>query len=471
MKLNHYLAIDLGATSGRATIATFDGIKVTMQELSRFENPMIPIAGDLHWDIAGLYHQIIKALKLAKEQGIEPQSIGIDTWGCDVAYFDKEGKLLSLPYCYRGNHTDGAMELLFTRMPAKEVYQLTGIQFMPFNTLFQLDALRRRRVHAVMEADKILFMPDALNYMLTGRATTEYTVATTGQIVNPATQQLEEQVLDVIGINKAQFGDFITPGTIIGELTAQLKQQTGQHSIKVISVAGHDTASAVAAVPIQNEAAYLSCGTWSLMGIKSDNPIITEQSFTENFTNEGGIDGTTRFLKNICGMWIFERCRAEFTDAPKDVAQLVASAKTVSSQFTTLINPDDSCFANPPSMITAIDDYCQRTGQQKPSTPAEYCNTIFRSLAKRYKEVFDLLEQFAGRRLEYLYVIGGGAQNALLMQLTADAIERPVVAGASESTTLGNVLMQLRAMGEVKSCDLKRIIEASTTTTIYKPNR
>ena len=471
MKLNHYLAIDLGATSGRSTIATFDGEKVTMRELTRFENPMIPIADDLHWDLAALFNQIIKALKLAKEQGIEPKSIGIDTWGCDVAYFDKDGKLISLPYCYRGSHTEGAMEEFFKKMEAKELYDLTGIQFMPFNTAFQLDALRRKGRHAVHHADKILFIPDALNYMLTARATTEYTVATTGQIVNPTTQQLDEKVLSTIGVTKEHFGEFITPGTVLGKLTERLQQITGQKDIEVISVAGHDTAAAVAAVPVEDEAAYLSCGTWSLMGIKSNEPIITERSFAENFTNEGGIDGTTRFLKNICGMWIFERCRAEFTDAPKDIAELVASAENVAADYNTLINPDDSCFANPASMIEAIDSYCERTAQTKPTTVAEYCNTIFRSLAARYKEVFTLLEEFAGKPLEALYVIGGGAQNGLLMQWTANALGRPVIAGASESTTLGNVLMQLRATGQIASGDMKRIIEQSTTTKIYQPNK
>lgn len=471
MKQRQYLAVDLGATSGRTTLATFDGSNISLRELTRFANPMVPIAGHIHWNIVELYNQILSALALVHKQGIELDSIGIDTWGCDVAYFGAKGNLISLPYCYRGSHTEGAMEAYFERMPAAELYNRSGIQFMPFNTIFQLDAINRLGLVKVADVDKILFIPDALNYMLTGVAATEYSVATTGQIVDAQSKQLDEKVLSVAGIRKEQFGQFITPGTVLGELTEQNKHHTGITKAKVIAVAGHDTASAVAAVPVGPEAAYLSCGTWSLMGIKTESPIITEQSFAENFTNEGGVDGTIRFLKNICGLWLFERCRAEFTDAPKDVAELVALAGSVGDDFTTLINPDDPTFANPPSMIEAIDNYAERTSQRKPSTPAEYCNCIFRSLAARYREVFTLLEQFAGRRLEYLYVIGGGAQNAMLMQLTADAIGRDVVVGVAESTTMGNILMQMRALGDIEAADMQRIIAASTNTKIYKPNK
>ena len=471
MKQRQYLAVDLGATSGRTTLATFDGSNISLRELTRFANPMVPIAGHIHWNIVELYNQILSALALVHKQGIELDSIGIDTWGCDVAYFGAKGNLISLPYCYRGSHTEGAMEAYFERMPAAELYNRSGIQFMPFNTIFQLDAINRLGLVKVADVDKILFITDALNYMLTGVAATEYSVATTGQIVDAQSKQLDEKVLSVAGIRKEQFGQFITPGTVLGELTEQNKHHTGITKAKVIAVAGHDTASAVAAVPVGPEAAYLSCGTWSLMGIKTESPIITEQSFAENFTNEGGVDGTIRFLKNICGLWLFERCRAEFTDAPKDVAELVALAGSVGDDFTTLINPDDPTFANPPSMIEAIDNYAERTSQRKPSTPAEYCNCIFRSLAARYREVFTLLEQFAGRRLEYLYVIGGGAQNAMLMQLTADAIGRDVVVGVAESTTMGNILMQMRALGDIEAADMQRIIAASTNTKIYKPNK
>lgn len=470
MKMRHYMAIDLGATSGRSIIATFDGERVSMSELTRFANPMVPMAGNLYWDIVALYNEILNALKVAQRQGIEPVSIGIDTWGCDVAYFNADGTLAALPFSYRGAHTDGAMEALFERITAKELYARTGIQFMPFNTLFQLDALRRRGESCIAAAKRILFMPDALNYMLSGRAVTEYTVASTGQIIDPATKSIDADLLRIAGIDPDIFGELVCPGTIIGELTEQVQQHTAQRGVKVIAVAGHDTASAVAAVPT-DDAAYLSCGTWSLMGIKSDQPIITQSSFAENFTNEGGIDGTTRFLKNICGLWLLERCRAEFTDAPTDISELIESVKGVSPTFNTIIEPDHPSFANPVSMTKAIAEYAANTNQQIPTTAAEFCHCIFHSLARRYKEVFMLLEKLSNRELKYLYVIGGGSRNSLLMQLTADAIGKDVVTGATESTALGNILMQLRALGDIAAEDMDRIIYASTQTTIYKPNK
>ena len=362
------------------------------------------------------------------------------------------------------------MEALFERRTAKELYARTGIQFMPFNTLFQLDALRRRGESCIAAAKRILFMPDALNYMLSGRAVTEYTVASTGQIIDPATKSIDADLLRIAGIDPDIFGELVCPGTIIGELTEQVQQHTAQRGVKVIAVAGHDTASAVAAVPT-DDAAYLSCGTWSLMGIKSDQPIITQSSFAENFTNEGGIDGTTRFLKNICGLWLLERCRAEFTDAPTDISELIESVKGVSPTFNTIIEPDHPSFANPVSMTKAIAEYAANTNQQIPTTAAEFCHCIFHSLARRYKEVFMLLEKLSNRELKYLYVIGGGSRNTLLMQLTADAIGKDVVTGATESTALGNILMQLRALGDIAAEDMDRIIYASTQTTIYKPNK
>lgn len=471
MKMRHYMAIDLGATSGRSIIATFDGEKISTTELTRFANPMVPLAGNLYWDIVALYNEILKALKTARKQGIEPVSIGIDTWGCDVAYFNADGTLASLPFCYRGAHTEGAMEALFERMEAKELYRRTGIQFMPFNTIFQLDALQRRKERCTAVADKILFIPDALNYMLTGRAVTEYTVASTGQIIDPATRTIDSSIVRLAGIAPECFGELVYPGTILGLMTEQVREHTGQHNTKVIAVASHDTASAVAAVPVSTNAAYLSCGTWSLMGIKSDSPIITERSFAENFTNEGGIDGTTRFLKNICGLWLFERCRAEFTDAPTDIEELIDSVSSVPKEFNTIIDPDDNSFANPRSMIKAIEEYAIRTNQAVPTTPAQFCHCIFHSLAHRYKEVFTLLEELSGQNLDYLYVIGGGSKNRVLMQLTADAIGKEVITGATESTALGNILMQMRALGEISAEDMERVIYASSRTTIYKPNR
>ena len=438
----------------------------------RRERTIDQIAGHIHWNIVELYNQILSALALVHKQGIELDSIGIDTWGCDVAYFGAKGNLISLPYCYRGSHTEGAMEAYFERMPAAELYNRSGIQFMPFNTIFQLDAINRLGLVKVADVDKILFIPDALNYMLTGVAATEYSVATTGQIVDAQSKQLDEKVLSVAGIRKEQFGQFITPGTVLGELTEQNKQHTGITKAKVIAVAGHDTASAVAAVPAENERfAYLSSGTWSLMGIETKQPIITEESFRHNFTNEGGVDGTTRFLKNICGMWILEQCRKEWSRQGKEYSypEIVAMAQSA-EPFQCFINPDDATFANPESMLGAIESFCSRTCQQAPQSDSQIVRTIFESLALRYRQVLEILESMAPFAIDTLHIIGGGAKNALLNQYTANATGKRVVAGPSEATAIGNIMMQAVGAGVVGSvAEARKIIRNSIATEEFIP--
>jgi rhamnulokinase len=461
MEKTHFLAVDLGATSGRTVLATFDGHKIEMKELTRFRNPMIPMGGHLFWDLPSLYNEVLLGLRKAADLDIELKSIGIDTWGCDFAYFGKDGQLLGLPYCYRDSHTEGAQERFFERMPAEEVYRRTGIQFMDFNSLFQLDTIKRNGGSALQAADKVLFIPDALIYMLTGKAVCEYTVASTSQMLNPVTGDLDEDILATLGIPRERFGKLTQPGTIAGQLTPQVQEFTGLPAVDVIAVAGHDTGSAVAAVPAENEEyAYLSCGTWSLLGIETPDAIITEESFRQNFTNEGGIEGTTRFLKNICGLWIFEQCRNEFKDAPEGVAELVALCET--TDFPSLIDPDAPCFAHPASMTAAIREYCEKTGQAAPQTPAEYCRLIFRSLALRYRQVVDILKGMAPFSIKKLHVIGGGSLNRYLMQYAADALDMPVICGPVEGTALGNVLMQIKSAGKVETLPQMRAISAAS---------
>ena len=431
MEISNYLAVDLGATSGRTVLASFDGQKVKMTELTRFSNPMIPIGGHLYWDIAGLYNEILMGLKKVADEGIQLDSIGIDTWGCDFAFFGKDGQLLGLPHCYRDSHTEGAQQKFFERMSASEVYSRTGIQFMDFNSLFQMDTIKRNGGSALEAADKVLFIPDALIYMLTGKAICEYTVASTSQMLNPVTGDLDEDILNTLGIPRERFGKLTQPGTVVGQLTTQVQEFTGLPAIDVVAVAGHDTGSAVAAVPAENEEyAYLSCGTWSLLGIETPQAIITEESFHHNFTNEGGIEGTTRFLKNICGLWIFEQCRKEFKNAPEGVAELVALCET--TDFSSLIDPDAACFSHPSSMSAAINDYCVRTGQAVPQCPEEYCRVIFRSLALRYRQVVEILESMAPFSIRKLHVIGGGSLNRHLMQYAANSLKMPVICGPVE---------------------------------------
>ena len=469
MTSEHYFAVDLGATSGRTILATYDGERIEMKEVTRFTNPMIPLGGHLFWDIAGLYNEILKGLKSVADDGIAIESIGIDTWGCDFAFFGKDGQLLGMPHCYRDQHTAGAQEKFFAKMPADQVYRRTGIQFMNFNSLFQLDTIKRNGGQALEHADKILFIPDALIYMLTGKAICEYTVASTSQMLNPMTGDLDAEILEALGIPREKFGVMTQPGTIAGTLTEQVQEATGLGAVPVIAVAGHDTGSAVAAVPAKDkEYAYLSCGTWSLLGIESETAIITEDSFRENFTNEGGIEGTTRFLKNICGLWLFEQSRKKFKDAPSSVGELVALCEE--SSYEGLIFPDDPSFANPPSMTAAIREYCCRTGQPAPETPADYCRCIFRSLAFRYRQVVEILGGMCSFPIRKLHVIGGGSQNRYLMQYAANALNMPVICGPVEGTALGNVLMQLKASGAVDTLTrMREISGASVDLVTYLP--
>lgn len=468
--MKNFLAVDLGATSGRTVLASYDGDKVDMKEWTRFVNPQVPMSGHIYWDLPHLYNEILVAIRRVVEEGLTIESIGIDTWGCDVAFFGKQGQLMGLPFCYRDPHTDGAIEK-FTRthMNAEALYQKTGIQFMPFNTLFQLDTMRRTGITAHKAAEKVMFIPDALSFLLTGECVCEYTVATTGQLVDAETGDLDDRLLRFVNLSRRHFGPLVQPGTLIGHLTEQVQRATGAGPIPVIAVAGHDTASAVASIPTPDtHFAYLSCGTWSLLGIESQHPIITPESRAENFTNEGGVDGTIRFLKNICGLWLFEGCRKEWKDVPRDVNELNALCEE--STFDELIRPDDELFAHPESMTAAIREYLQREGKPVPQSPADYVRCIFRSLAHRYAEVIEVLRGFSQYPIERLHVIGGGSLNKHLMQMTADATGLPVVTGPAEGTALGNVLMQLRASGDVADFAAMRALAAkSVETKTYMP--
>ena len=467
-----YLSVDLGATSGRTVLATYDNGRIDMREFTRFDNPQIPVGGHIYWNLPHLYNEVLKALRLVATEGIELRSIGIDTWGCDVAFFGADGQLIGLPYCYRDPHTDGAMEDYFANaVPRQEVYERTGIQLMPFNTLFHLHTLRRENSVALANAAKILFIPDALIYMLTGEAVCETTVASTSQMLNPVTGDLDETLLQSIGLKRDQFGRLVKPGEVVGRLTPQVQEATGVGVLPIVAVGSHDTASAVAAVPATDaNYAYLSCGTWSLLGIESQHPIINAESYRENFTNEGGLDDTTRFLKNICGLWLFEQSRREWTDIPADVNELNALCLTSTCQ--SLLNPDDPRLAHPVSMTTAIREVLAETGQPLPETPADYVRVIFRSLAARYAEVVGLLRKLSDVDIQRLHVIGGGSRNVYLMQFAADALQMPVIAGPKEGTALGNALVQVRADGFVSSLsEMRAVIASSIELVTYNPKK
>ena len=467
----YFFAVDLGATSGRTIVGVLENGKISLEELTRFDNNLIQTGGHFYWDIYALYHEVIKGLKLVAQRQIPIQSIGIDTWGVDFVMIAPDGALLRNPLAYRDPHTFGMMETYFSECMVKEkVYGITGIQFMNFNSLFQLFAMRKNHDSALEQAQSILFVPDCLSYMLTGKKVCEYTIASTSQLLDPRTKDLDADLLASVGVKREMFGQMVSPATVIGHLTEEVQGMTGLGAVPVIAVACHDTASAVAAVPASDEHfAYLSSGTWSLMGIETREAVINERSYAYNFTNEGGIEDTTRFLKNICGMWLYERCRKEWTDAPKSHTELQAEAMKV-KPFQSIINPDDPMFANPPSMVKAIQQYCEASGQHVPEGYAEICRCIFDSLALRYRQVFLWLTEFADFEINKLHVIGGGSLNEYLDQFTANATGVEVLAGPQECTAIGNIMLQAKACGAVADIwEMRRIIADSVSMKRFAP--
>ena len=469
----YYFAVDLGATSGRTILGTLVGGKLEQEELTRFPNNLIETGGHFYWDIYALYLEMIKGLQIVGKRGFDLSSIGIDTWGVDFVFIGDDDAILRNPMAYRDPHTFGAMEEYLSHVvPQREVYDITGIQFMNFNSLFQLYAMRKANNSAMLHCKKVLFMPDALSWMLTGEAVCEYTIASTSQMLDPRTGDLSEKLIESVGMKRSQFGRMVQPGTQIGVLTEEVQKMTGLGAVPVIAVAGHDTGSAVAAVPAKDKHfAYLSSGTWSLMGIETQDAIISDRSYELNFTNEGGIEGTTRFLKNICGMWLYERCRKEWPEEVRQLShpELQGSAMQVEA-FRSIINPDDKAFANPPSMIEAIQQYCRETNQAVPETPAEICRCIFDSLALRYRQVFGWLKEFADFNLTVLHVIGGGSLNKYLTQFTADACGVEVLAGPQECTAIGNMMLQAKASGDVSDIwAMRQIIANSVEMVPYHP--
>ena len=470
MKTANFFAVDLGATSGRTILGSIVDGKLEQRELTRFSNPIIQACGHYFWDIYALYNEIIRGLQVVSSEGLDITSIGIDTWGVDVVCIGSDGGILRNPYSYRDPHTEHAMEEYFKLVGKEKVYSKTGIQFMPFNTLFQLSTMRKNGDSALAAADKILFVPDALMYMLTGEAVCEYTVLSTSQMLNPRTKTIDTDLIDVIGLKESQFGRYVNPSDQVGTLTPEVQRLTGLGAVPVVAVAGHDTGAAVAAVPAQNpNFAYLSCGTWSLLGIETQEAIINEKSFEYNFTNEGGIEGTTRFLKNICGMWLLERCRKEWTDAPANVNQINEDAMTA-EPFRSFINPDVPRFANPTSMVDAIQGFCKETNQPVPETYQQIARCIFESLALRYRQVLDYLRELAPFPIEKLHVIGGGTYNQYLMQMAANSIGIPVVTGPVEGTAIGNIMLQAKASGLVSDMfQMRKIIAESIKLNTYLP--
>ena len=444
--MKHYIAIDWGATSGRVIVAHVDQDNeehVHQEEVHRFAHRIHEAEdGHWYWDFTGLLRESVEGLRKAALLGYQYESIGIDTWGVDVVFYDEKGQMLAEPLAYRDPFTTDIPKLFFDSLPADELYKKTGIQFMHFNTVFKLFACKREQYAPFCQAKHILFLPDAVSYYLTGNMVCEYTDLSTSAMMDPRTKDFDSDILAVCGLSRKQFPEIVFPGHNLGPLKPEIVEATGLNpDCRVRVVAGHDTASAVAACPTKIQhvhCAFLSSGTWSLMGCVTDEPVITDESVQLNFTNEGGVDGTTRLLKNITGMWILEQCRKEWLAQGKDYShpQLIQMAQSVDKEQR-LFNPDEARFANPPSMLDEV-----RKGRDM--NDAEMVWTIYHSLAHRYGEVFRMLQSLAPYPIGALYVIGGGVQNKYLLRLTEQAVGVPVIAGTSEATALGNIRIQMK---------------------------
>jgi rhamnulokinase len=468
-----YLAIDLGAESGRVVAGIHRQRKLELEIVHRFPNGSVNTSAGMHWDLTGLFEQIITGLSMAAKQwGDAIVSIGVDTWGVDYGLLDKHGNLLSEPHHYRDERTNGMQEMVFKTVPRREVYETTGIQFLPFNTLYQLYAESRDQSDRLQQAEKMLFVPDLINYWLTGRMANEITIASTSQFLDARTRQWATPMLDKLGIRSDLLGDLVEPGQTIGTLSDDIKARTQLGNVEVVAVGAHDTASAVAAVPASGDGwAYLSSGTWSLMGIETKSPVINEVTYDHDFTNEAGVLGTVRILKNIGGLWLLQESKLAWgrSGTSYTYSQLVELAEQA-PPFGRLINPDNPDFAAPSEMPKCIDEHLRSNQQEPCENHGQMIRTIFESLAIRYRQVLDTLEQLSGQPITTLHIVGGGAQNQLLNQFTANATGRNVITGPIEATAAGNILVQMVAQGDLKDlANGRSMIDQSFETRRYQP--
>ena len=468
MKRQCYLGVDLGAESGRVMAGLWNGKSMRLEEVHRFPNGPVEIGGTLRWDVLRLWSEIQAGLAAAALQyGKAVRSVGVDTWGVDFVLLSKSNEVLGQPFHYRDARTRGMMARAFKRVPRAEIFAATGLQFMELNTLYQLLATRRNNPELLEAADCLLMMPDFFHWCLSGARVAEFTDATTTQFFDPIKGDWSRKLLRRFELPTKMLPEIVPPGTRLGSLLDSVGHQTGLNRIDVIAPASHDTGSAVAAVPAAQTGertwAYLSSGTWSLMGLELSKAQLSQRVLEFNLTNEGGVDGTYRLLKNISGLWLVQQCKRAFESTGKklEYLHLVRLAKAA-PRLRSLINPDDPKFMNPPDMPAAIRQFCHETGQPAPGSEGALVRCALESLALKYQTVLQCLEEVGGKRVEVIHIVGGGSRNELLNQFTADACQRPVLAGPVEATVLGNVLLQARACGEFDSLsDLRAVVRDS----------
>lgn len=468
-----FLAFDLGAESGRAVVGLLEGDQLHLEEVHRFPNGPVRLLGSLHWDVLRLFSEMKRGLRMYVQQfGPDLASIGLDTWGVDFALLNRDDRLIGNPYHYRDTRTDGMMEEAFRRVPREEIFERTGIQFMQLNTLYQLLAMALSHSAELESAHRLLMMPDLFNFWLTGQKVCEFTEATTTQFYDPRASDWARDMMRALGLPTHILGPIVEPGTVLGSLLPSVAEEVGLSDVPLIAPACHDTGSAVAAVPFESAAGcYLSSGTWSLMGVEVAEPVITPQSLEYNFTNEGGVCDTFRLLKNIMGLWLVQECRRVWgregeSYSYDELTQMAEQARP----FVALVNPDDPAFLHPADMPAEIRTFCARTSQSVPEDKGTMIRCVLESLALTYCSTLEKLEAMLGRRLEVIHIVGGGSQNRLLCQFTADATHRPVLAGPVEATAIGNVLMQALALGEFASLqEARAVVRNSFEMACYQP--
>jgi rhamnulokinase len=469
-----FLAADLGAESGRVMVGRFDGGRLSLSEAHRFDSRPVPLPDGLHTDVLRIFTEIQHGLAAAARSGEELAGVGVDTWGVDFALLDGAERLLANPYHYRDCLGSGVLERTLARVGRAEIFAATGIQLLELNTLFQLVLLKERGAAELAAARRLLMMPDLFACWLSGRAANEYTIATTSQCFDTRRGEWARGLLGRLDLPTALFGEVVPPGTVLGDLRPHVAEETGAGRLPVVAVGGHDTALAVAAVPARGrDFAYVSSGTWSLLGAEIERACVDDASLAANFTNEGGVCGTVRFLKNLCGLWLVQECRRAWARGGKadSYDELTAMAATVPA-FRSLVDVDDPVFAPPGDMPARIQASCRRTGQPVPETKGEIVRCALDSLALKYRHVLATMEGILGRRLEPLHVVGGGSRNRLLCQLAADATGRAVVAGPVEATAAGNVAMQAMALGHLGAKDLagaRDLVRRSFEIVTYDP--
>lgn len=464
-----YLAFDFGAESGRAVLADLQSGILTTQEIHRFRNEPLEDRGSLRWNVERLWSEVRKALNLLGAMKLG--GIGVDAWGVDYALLGDRGQLLENPYHYRDRRTDGTMEEIFLRVPKEEIYRITGIQFMPINTLYQLYAAHRDTPSIIAAVRQLITIPDLFNYWLTGKAVCEFTNATTTQMVDPLRRVWARDLMQKAGLRSDLLSPIVESGTVIGPLLPRIASNSSLAGTPVIAPACHDTGSAVAAITARDGTAFLSSGTWSLIGTELDAPVLTSQALALNFTNEGGVNGTTRLLRNVMGLWMLQGCRNCWSALGQDgsYGELVELA-TREPAFAHLADPDDEVFLHPTDMLLAIDQFCSKTHQPAPSNPGAYVRCVLESLAMKYRLTLRNLEQVCGRRIEKIRVVGGGSKNRLLNQFTANATGRTVLAGPAEATAVGNIAIQVLATGEASSLEeVRAIVDRSFPTDVFEP--